>query len=268
VIPPVLCYHRVGGPLELGVTRVSRSVFARQMQSLAAAGWRSLTLKEYGDLVLNPQSALGNPKSFLLTFDDAYADLTDTAYPVLKAMGFTATTFVITGYVGAENRWDVQYTRRRLRHLDWRAIEDWRGRGLEFASHTESHARLTWLDDARASAELRESRAELVRRLGPEAGKAVAYPFGAVDERVERLAREAGYSLGFGGVKGRGSNPLHLPRVPVYMWDIGNTPLGLRQGALGSLGRLVAHVANRASVGTSVMLRLFGSRKPRGIAPG
>ena len=26
--PPVLCYHRIGGPLELGVTRVGRSVFA------------------------------------------------------------------------------------------------------------------------------------------------------------------------------------------------------------------------------------------------
>ena len=34
---PVLCYHRVGGPLELGVTRVGRAVFARQMTALARA---------------------------------------------------------------------------------------------------------------------------------------------------------------------------------------------------------------------------------------
>src|SRR5438034_1255671 len=41
---PVLCYHRVGGPLELGVTRVARSVVARQMTALAQAGWQTLTL--------------------------------------------------------------------------------------------------------------------------------------------------------------------------------------------------------------------------------
>src|SRR5436189_78085 len=39
-LPPVLCYHRVGGPLELGVTRIARSTFARQMKALARAGLR------------------------------------------------------------------------------------------------------------------------------------------------------------------------------------------------------------------------------------
>src|SRR2546422_6191581 len=43
---PVLCYHRIGGPLELGVTRVGRSVFARQMTALTRAGWRTLSLDE------------------------------------------------------------------------------------------------------------------------------------------------------------------------------------------------------------------------------
>ena len=47
---PVLCYHRVGGPLELGVTRVGRAVFARQMTALARAGWRTLTLDEFAKL--------------------------------------------------------------------------------------------------------------------------------------------------------------------------------------------------------------------------
>src|SRR5207249_3016282 len=49
--PPVLCYHRVGGPLELGVTRVARSSFARQMKTLARAGWRTLTLAEFSHRV-------------------------------------------------------------------------------------------------------------------------------------------------------------------------------------------------------------------------
>ena len=252
VTPPVLCYHRIGGPLELGVTRVGRSVFERQMRSLGSAGWRTLTLSEFAD----PRTAHHSPRTFLLTFDDGYASLAEHAYPVLERLGFTATTFVITDFIGRENRWDVRYTWRRLQHLDWPEIDRWRARGFEFASHGARHRRLTWVDDVTATDELARARAALVGRLGADAGRAIAYPFGAVDDRVQRLAREAGYELGFGGVRGDHGSPLHLPRVPVYMWDAGDTPFGLREDGLGSVGRFVAHVANRCAVGTSLMLKL------------
>jgi len=268
---PVLCYHRVGGPLELGVTRVARSVFARQMTALARAGWRTLTLDQFAK---RPHAAGGvgaqhaaplpsraaplpsrNELSFLLTFDDGYAGLAQHAYPVLADLGFTATTFLITDYVGANNTWDMRYTWRPLAHLDWRTVEQWRARGFDFASHTASHARLTWLGDARAADELGRARETLVRRLGASAGRAVAYPFGAADARVERLARSAGYELGFGGVRGNGG-AMHVPRIPVYVWDAWRVPLGLEDGGLGALGRFVAHIANRCAVGTSWMLKL------------
>src|SRR2546430_9425195 len=53
MIPPVLCYHRIGGPPELGVTRVAHSVFARQMQALARSGWRTVPLREFVTRVQN-----------------------------------------------------------------------------------------------------------------------------------------------------------------------------------------------------------------------
>jgi len=252
-LPPVLCYHRIGGPPELGVTRVAHSVFARQMHALARSGWRTVPLREFVTRVQRRVPA--PPNEFLLTFDDGYASLADNAYPVLVDVGFTATTFLVTDFVGRTNTWDVRYTWRRLPHLDWDAIERWRGRGLEFASHTASHARLTWLSDERVADELGRSRQTLVGRLGPDAGRAVAYPFGARDERIEGLARAAGYEVGFGGVRATGS-ALALGRVPVYMWDRGPTPFGLRRDATGTLGRLVAGIANRCAVGTSWMLKL------------
>jgi peptidoglycan/xylan/chitin deacetylase (PgdA/CDA1 family) len=247
--PPTLCYHRIGGPLELGVTRVARSVFERQMRALAAAGWRTLTLAEFAD----PRPTPHAPRTFLLTFDDGYASLAEYAYPVLADLGFTATSFVITDFIGRDNSWDVQYTWRRLAHLDWPEIERWRARGFDFASHGARHRRLTWLDDGAVADELGRARETLVGRLGADAGRAIAYPFGAVDDRVQRLAGDAGYELGFGGVRGDHGRPLHLPRVPVYVWDRGDTPFGLRGDGLGSVGRFVAHVANRCAVGTSVM---------------
>lgn len=245
---PVLCYHRIGGPLELGVTRVGRSVFARQMTALARAGWRTVTLDEFA----NPRTTHHVPRTFLLTFDDGYQSLAEYAYPVLGDLGFTATTFLITDYVGKTNTWDVRYTWNRLEHLRWSDVEQWQARGFEFASHGASHRRLTWLDDMTVQSELTRSREVLSSRLGSDAGRAVAYPFGAADERVVNHARNAGYELGFGGVRGDGRS-LHRPRVPVYFWDLGKTPFGLRNDTLGIIGRTVAHVANRCAVGTSLM---------------
>jgi len=254
---PVLCYHRIGGPLELGVTRVGRSVFARQMTALARAGWKTWTLEQYAS---RRRADVPTCKVFLLTFDDGYASLADDAYPILADLGFTATTFLITDYVGRTNTWDMRYTWDRLPHLRWPDIEAWQARGFDFASHGATHRRLTWLDDATLVSELERSRDTLISRLGPGAGRAVAYPFGAADPRVLRHAQSAGYELGFGGVRGNGT-PLHLPRVPVYLWDRGDVPFGLRSDAVGALGRVVAHAANRCAVGTSLM-RAIGYRVP------
>ena len=257
-LPPVLCYHRIGGALELGVTRVAQAMFERQMAALAHADWRTLSLDEFAARVAHPASPRPHPE-LLLTFDDGYASLADHAYPVLADLGFTATTFLITQHVGRLNTWDVRYTRQRLPHLDWSTVEHWRGRGFDFASHSATHARLTWLSDAEVAGELERSRGVLTARLGQGAGRAIAYPFGACDERVERAARAAGYELGFGGVRGSG-RALRLGRLPVYSWDVGTVPWGLRKDGLGTLARAAAHVANRCAVGTSVIRKLRWGR--------
>lgn len=258
--PPVLCYHRIGGPPELGVTRVGREVFARHMIALAKAGWRTVTLAQFIEAdspYLFPVARLSSSgRNFLLTFDDGYASLADQVYPILADVGFTATTFLVTDYVGRENLWDVRYTRHRLTHLDWPAIEAWKARGFDFASHSATHRRLTWLGDRALAEDLGRSRETLIGRLGAAAGRAVAYPFGATNRRVVEIARRTGFETGFGGVWEPGSDPLRLSRMPVYLWDAGRIPMGLRAGVLGTAGRLVAHVANRCAVGTSVMLSL------------
>src|SRR5437879_11411981 len=223
------------------------------MHALARAGWRTGTLREFATHVQRRVPA--SPGEFLLSFAEGCARLAYTACPVLADVGFTATRFLVTDFVGRTNTWDVGSTWRRRPPLDGDAIGRWRGRGLEFESHTASHARLTWLPDERIADELGRSRQTLLGRLGPDAGRAVAYPFGARDERIERLARAAGYEVGFGGVRANGS-ALALGRVPVYMWDRGDPPFGLRQDATGTLGRLVAGIANRCAVGTSWMLKL------------
>jgi peptidoglycan/xylan/chitin deacetylase (PgdA/CDA1 family) len=225
------------------------------MAALAHAGWRALSLDEFA------RTTHHAPRTFLLTFDDGYASLAEHAYPVLADLGFSAVTFLITDHVGRLNTWDVRYTWDRLRHLDWNEIEHWRGRGFEFGSHGATHRRLTWLDDAALEADLNGAREVLRARLGPDAARALAYPFGASDRRVLRCAEAAGYELGFGGVRASGAR-LDLPRVPVYSWDRWNVPFGLRGDALGALGRVIANAANRCAVGTSLMKQLTQRNAP------
>jgi len=260
--PPVLCYHRVGGPPELGVTRVVQKVFARQMIALAKAGWRTITLDAFAraksPYLFPLERLMSETRYFLLTFDDGYASLAESAYPVLADLGFTATTFLITDYVGRDNSWDARYTRHRLPQLDWSTVEHWRGKGFDFGSHGATHRRLTWLRSRVVTDELLRSRQALVQRLGSGAGRAIAYPFGAVSTRVMELARKAGFEMGFGGAWDRGIDPLRMTRVPVYVWDALDTPIGLWAGFLGTAGRFVAHVTNRCSVGTSLGMVFAG----------
>lgn len=265
--PPVLCYHRIGGPLELGITRVSQRVFARQMTALAKRGWRTLTIEQYQQAAspyLFPVSRLfSDGKDFLLTFDDGHASLAENAYPVLADLGFTATTFLVTDYIGRDNSWDVPYAFRRLPQLDWRTIEAWRIRGFDFGSHSGTHRRLTWLRSEVIVDELMRSRQMLIDRLGPSAGLSIAYPFGAASDRTVELARKVGFGLGFAGAWERSTDPLRLPRVPIYVWDALPRPFGLRVGPVGTAGRFTAHLANRCAVGTTLMLALAGRYRSR-----
>lgn len=226
------------------------------MRALAAAGWRTLTLAEYAARLQAPPTTHHAPRTLLLTFDDGYAVLARHAYPVLADLGLTAVTFLVTDHVGRTNTWDARYTWQRLPHLDWDTVGHWRARGFEFGSHGATHRRLTWLAAAAVADELARSRATLTARLGEDAGSAVAYPFGATSADVGRLARAAGYRLGFGGGRGSPTDPFDQPRVGVYLWDRFAPPLGVRDGLPGVLGRAAAHAANRCSVGTSVILRV------------
>ncbi|HKE91233.1 MAG TPA: polysaccharide deacetylase family protein [Gemmatimonadales bacterium] len=260
--PPVLCYHRIGGPLELGITRVSQKVFARHMTTLAKHGWRTISIEQFQQATsryLFPLSRLSSDgKDFLLTFDDGHASLAEFAYPVLADLGFTATTFLVTDYVGHVNSWDVPYAFRRFPQLSWRTIEAWRSKGFDFGSHSGTHRRLTWLRNETISDELTRSRQALVERLGAAAGVAIAYPFGAASDRTVELARQVGFGLGFAGAWEKGTDPLRLARVPIYVWDALPRPFALWVGPIGTVGRFTAHLANRCALGTTLALALAG----------
>lgn len=261
-VPLILCYHKVERRLELGVTRLSPRRFGRQIERLARAGWRTLSLAQV-DACVRGERAVGE-RELVITFDDAYRGLREHAFPVLEAHEFTAICFAITGYAGKLNRWDVAYGGRRFAHLAWRDMRRWQERGIEFGSHTVTHPRLTWLDEDRAAEELERSRDELSRALDIDA-RSVSYPFGACTAREAEIASRAGYTLGFTLAARSTGSLLQIPRLPVYMWS----PPVPGVGVLAPLERVSATAANRCAVGTTLWQRFRESTsRRRGTASG
>jgi peptidoglycan/xylan/chitin deacetylase (PgdA/CDA1 family) len=186
---PVLCYHNLGesskGRLVLGA-----KAFERQMQFLKERGYRVLSVRELVEFMhLRRQIPR---RSVVLTFDDGYKAFREHAYPVLKRLGFTATLFVYTDYIGAGRN-----------ALSWPELRALQAEGFEVHAHSKSHADLrrgAGEGDAayarRMKAELESPQALFRRHLG-RASDVLAYPYGYSDEALLEKAKEVGYVAAF-----------------------------------------------------------------------
>ncbi len=97
-ILPVLTYHRVAEPDDdhyPGLISASPAAFAEQVEALGRR-FSFVSLQTVLDRI-DGGSALP-ARSILLTFDDAYRDFADGAWPVLRALGIPAVLFVPTAF--------------------------------------------------------------------------------------------------------------------------------------------------------------------------
>jgi peptidoglycan/xylan/chitin deacetylase (PgdA/CDA1 family) len=178
---PILAYHKVDGRFELGGTRVTPAQFARQMRYLKGAGYTAVTLSRAVELMRS--GMITNEKHVCLTFDDAYEGLFTNAWPVLRECGFGATIFALTGFIGRENTWDINWLGLRFRHLSLDQMRQMQAAGIEFGSHGASHRDLRFLSDEDLEREVADSKRILEQGLGV-AVRAFSYPFGRYDDRV------------------------------------------------------------------------------------
>lgn len=248
--PCILCYHKVDRRAELGVTRLSPRRFAKQIERLARTGHTTRSLADLRACLTGARPAA--PHEIAITFDDGYRALRDYAFPVLAAHGFTAICFVITDYAGKLNRWDVAYGGRRFAHLAWRDMRRWQARGIEFASHTATHPRLTWLAEHEVARELAQSRDDLRAALDVDSS-ALSWPFGAHAQREHAIAQREGYDLAFtiGRARVWTGDMFAVPRHPVYVWS----PPMPGVGHLARTDAFAGAIANRCAVGTAIIQR-------------
>ena len=189
---PILTFHKVDPSFEWGVTRITPRRFERVLQFLVEHGYASVALSELcsseSDLPENP---------VVLTFDDSYDSVYTHAYPLMMKYGLRGTVFVVTGYAGALNEWDVNLGGIRFRHLSWRQIDELARSGFEMGSHTVHHPDLIKLDAACVRKELEFSKKTIEDRIQQEV-QFVSFPFGRYNREVVEAARSVGYRGGCG----------------------------------------------------------------------
>lgn len=215
----VLCYHAVS-PTWTAPLSVTPEAFRGQLERLAERGYVGTTFTR---AVLDPPAG----RVVAVTFDDGMRSVGDLAAPILRALGWPATLYVPTELIdrpeplqwpGVDHFADGP-DRDELLPLRWEEVRGLQAHGWEIGSHTCTHPRLPDLDDDALAAELRRSKETCEERLGSPC-PSIAYPYGAVDDRVVAAAAAAGYRTG-AGLPERPGHPerLRWPRVYVDHTD-------------------------------------------------
>ena len=139
--PPVLAYHSIDN--SGSEVSVSGNEFNRQMLFLKENGYQTISMTQYAETIRT--KGKHSKKSFVLTFDDGYLNNYTEAYPLLKKLGYTATIYLITRYMGGYCDWITDIPVPRLRMLDWDEVLEMTGNGIDFGAHTITHPHLSRL---------------------------------------------------------------------------------------------------------------------------
>jgi len=176
-------------------------------------------------------------RTVCLTFDDAYVDFLEEAFPVLLERRLHSTVFVPAARIGKENDWDTVHGAPRRRIMSGRQLRKLRTTGLvDIGSHAMDHTRLTSLSDEAAAAQVRDSRRQLELLTGAPV-RCFAYPYGQpgdYSERTERALIDAGYDLAVSTHWGTRHNPeerMRLKRVWFTQQDSDEDVLAKIEGA-------------------------------------
>lgn len=191
----ILEYHEIVSSEPGDVHAVQATRFAEQMSWLQENDFNVVQLSEWiqarRKLKPAPNTEVKPQKTIAITFDDGYRDNLTNALPILKRYDYPATIFLISGFLGSTSLWR-QGPLGQTPMLTWEEASIMLQSGIEFGSHTVTHADLTSLDQATVVDEVRRSRDEIEDRLGKPV-ILFSYPYSRYTNRVKDCVQQAGY---------------------------------------------------------------------------
>jgi len=188
-IVPILTYHNVAEQAK-GRLVLAAASFREQMRYLKTNGYRVVSLAEFIEFTRLTRQL--PQRAVVLTFDDGYHAFKDHAYPVLRELGFTATLFIYTDWVGAGRA-----------SLSWADLREMAAAGMDIQAHSKTHADLRRAQGEteaqyarRMQAELEQPQELFNRNLGRRS-QILAYPYGRWEEGLLPKVKEYGYIAAF-----------------------------------------------------------------------
>ncbi|MGI8576928.1 MAG: polysaccharide deacetylase family protein [Nocardioidaceae bacterium] len=190
---PVLMYHSISKTCTQAFRpfTVSPALFASHVDLLVRAGYTTLTISDLADLRRSRRPPPA--RAVAITVDDAFADFSVNALPVLAGAGLRATLYVPTGYVGATSRWLIAEGEQARRLLNWAELVSIDEQGVECGAHTHSHPQLDLVGRRFAAREVALSKALLEDQLQHEI-RTFAYPFGYSNAGVREMVEALGFT--------------------------------------------------------------------------
>lgn len=226
----ILEYHNVSNATAAD-SRISPDNFRNQMEFLRNNDFAVMRLE---DVIAALREGAELPvKTAVITFDDGYRSVYETAFPLLRSYGWPFTMFITTGQVasGSEGL-----------YANWDQLREMGASGATLANHTVSHPYMVtrldgeteqaWLQ--RLENEIADAETEIEEQTGQH-HKLLAYPYGEYNAAIKALAVRLGYTA-FGQ---------HSGPVSVYS-DFAALPRFPLSGAYGSMNNFATKMDSRA----------------------
>ena len=214
---PILMYHQIGLPSPKGTPYRGLTVhptdFKRQMTWLKRLGYQGLSMKDLLPYLTGEKQG----KVVGITFDDGYQNVLYNAVPVLNALGFTSTNYIVSKHFSGTNFWDEKKGVPTSQLMSKLELLQYLSHGHEIGSHTQDHVHLPELTLADAKEQILKSKYELESELQTQVD-AFCYPYGHKSDEVEQLVRDCGYSNATTTERGLAlaeDDLLLLPRITV-----------------------------------------------------
>ena len=202
----VLLYHSVSKEITdtTIATLMPFETFEWQMRFLRDAGYTAVTVSEMFDSL--SEGTLPE-KTVAITFDDGYLNIYEEVFPLLKELGFPATTYIVGRTIDAP------------KSLTGEMLREMYEAGWEIGSHSMSHGDLPSTEDL--NYEICFSRQAISSASGIPLEDVVsfAYPYGSADERTMTKVYKCGFKNG-GGLGNMlvtsNSNKYYFARYSMY----------------------------------------------------
>lgn len=238
----ILAYHLAGAGTSAPVD-LPADTFRAQLDEIAAGGG-ALPLARALELL---SSGGGGPHRIVLTFDDAFGNFFEVAWPLLRERRLPAVLYVPVGFVDGSAPAPLAGA-EHLPAMSWDEIREVAASGLvTIGSHSSSHRDLRRLSERACREELAGSRRRLEREIGVSV-TSFCYPRALWSPSVRALVAEVYDSAVVAG--GRRNRPRGFDRhrlsrlplrrdMPASLAPMLDRPVWLEEWAAAGLRRLV-----------------------------